>query len=245
MIIHNVLLWFWAALAVFALWITRAARRARWIGALLLAALWLVGTRPVAEALLRPLEDQTASPAPSTLRAQGVRQVVVLLGGSFPLRGEMLSSGIGGSSLPRFIGGLELCARLGDDCRVIFSGAAGDQAAPSADAVTLQRLARLLAPHRQVLAETRSRRTLDHPANIGPLVGREPFVLVTSAVHMPRALRVFRQAGFSPIPHAVEFQASGHYRWSDWLPAAGNLETVDIAVKEYLAGAWLAARGRP
>lgn len=61
---------------------------------------------------------------------------------------------------------------------------------------------------------------------------------------MPRALRAFRRAGLSPIPHAVEFQTLGHYRWGDWLPAAGNLETVDIALQEYLAAAWSAVHGR-
>ena len=107
--VPNVVLCFWLALAVFTVWITRSHRRARGLGAVILAGLWLLGTRPVAEALLRPLEDRTPSSSPSTLRIQGVRQVVVLMGGSFPLRGDMLSPGIGGSSLPRFVGGLELC----------------------------------------------------------------------------------------------------------------------------------------
>lgn len=242
--VPNVVLCFWVALAVFTVGITRSHRRARWLGAVLLAGLWLLGTRPVAEALLRPLEDRTPSSSPSTLRAQGVRQVVVLMGGSFPLKGEMLSSGIGGSSLPRFMSGLELCARLGDDCRLIFSGSASAQHAQSTDAATLQQLAHLLAPHREIRAETQSRRTADHPANVGPLVGHDPFVLVTSAVHMPRALRAFRRAGLSPIPHAVEFQVHGDYRWDDWVPSGGNLETVDIALKEYLAGVLYAARGQ-
>lgn len=242
--VPNVVLWFWAALAIFTLWITRSHRRARSLGAVILAGLWLLGTRPVAEMLLRPLEGRAASPSSSTLRAQGVRHVVVLMGGSFSLRGDLLSSGVGGSSLHRFLGGVELCARLGDRCRLIFSGSASDQLPNSIDAVTLQQLAHLLFPNREILAETRSQRTVDHPANVGALVGHDPFVLVTSAVHMPRALRAFRRAGLSPIPHAVEFQVHGNYQWDDWMPSGGNLETVDTALKEYLAGALYAARGQ-
>lgn len=241
--VPNVVLWFWVALALLTLWMTRSRRWARWLGLLILAGLWLAGTRPAAEMLIGPLEDRTASPSPSTLRTQGVHVVVVLMGGSFALRGEMLSSGIGGSSLPRFMSGLELCTRLGDGCRLIFSGSASELRAHAADAETLQQLAHLLAPNREIVAETRSRRTADHPANLGPLLGRESFVLVTSAVHMPRALSAFRRAGLSPIPYPVEFQVLGNYRWDDWVPSGGNLETVDIALKEYLAGAFYASRG--
>lgn len=243
LLVPNAVLWFWVALALLTLWTTRSRRRARWLGVLILAGLWLAGTRPVAELLIGSLEDHATPPSPSTLRAQGVRTVVVLMGGSFPLRGDMLSSGIGGSSLPRFMSGVELCARVGDDCRLIFSGSASELRAHAADAETLGQLARLLAPNREILAETRSRRTADHPVNLAPLVGRDAFVLVTSAVHMPRALAAFRRAGMSPIPYPVEFQTFGNFRWDDWIPSGGNLETVDIALKEYLAGAIYAARG--
>ncbi len=88
-------------------------------------------------------------------------------------------------------------------------------------------------------------RTADHPGNLRPLVGNEPFVLVTSAAHMPRAVRTFHRAGLDPIPYPVDFHILGDYRWEDWLPNTDNLVTLERALKEYLGLAFYAIRGSP
>ncbi len=100
----NLYLWLWLLLALSILWATKTHRQARRLGAILLLGLWLLGTRPAAEAVLRPLESRYAAPALSGLQARGVRQVVVLMGGSFPPRGELLSFAVGASTLSRFAG---------------------------------------------------------------------------------------------------------------------------------------------
>jgi uncharacterized SAM-binding protein YcdF (DUF218 family) len=241
--VPNVLVGLWLLLALFILWATKTNRRARWVGGVLLVCIWLLATRPVAETILWPLENRYAAPEVSSLRRQRVSQVVVLLGGSFPQQGEILSVAIGGSSLHRFLGGLELCVRLGETCRLVFSGSASLRHPDWSDAVTMQRLTQILSPEHQAVAEVRSQRTADHPRNVRPLVGNERFALVTSASHMPRAVRTFRRAGLHPIPYPVDFQASGDYGWDDWLPNADNLVSVEGALKEYLGLAFYAVRG--
>ncbi len=241
----NVFLWLWILLALCILWAAKTHRQARWFGGILLLGLWLLGTRPVAEAVLRPLESRYTAPSFSDLQTRGVHQVVVLMGGSFPSRGELLSSAVGASTLSRFAGGVELCLRLGPACRLIFSGSGSLQHPGWSDALTLQKLALMLAPGRQVLAEARSARTAEHPGNLRPLVGNEPFVLVTSAAHMPRAVRTFDRAGLDPIPYPADFQVFGDYRWDDWLPNTGSLVTIEIGLKEYLGLAYYALRGSP
>lgn len=108
----------------------------------------------------------------------------------------------------------------------------------------MQQLALVVSPGRQAVAEAQSRRTADHPGNIRPLVGNDPFVLVTSASHMPRTMRTFRNAGLEAIPYPTEFQVFGDYGWDDWLPNADNLVTVQTAAKEYLGLVYYAVRRR-
>ena len=108
----NLLLWLWL-LAAFLLWrLTRGRRRARSWGAALLAALWLLACRPVAELFVRPLESRYQRPPIERLAERQVRQVVVLTGGGYPPIDEVLGSALTTASGHRFLGGLELCARL-------------------------------------------------------------------------------------------------------------------------------------
>lgn len=243
-LISNIFFWFLVMFVLLFWWATKGNGRARRLGMVLLVAFWLLGTRPVTDVILYPLESRYAPPEIANLQKQGVRQVVVLTGGGYQVSGEMLSSAFPHASTYRFIGGLELCSRLGSDCRLIFSGSAGRQRRDLATATTMKELALNLMPGRQVLAEARSGSTAEHPANVKPLVKSEPFVLLTSAVHMPRSMRTFHRAGLNPIPYPVDFLSSGgHYGWSDWLPSAESLWKAGIALREYLALVFYSVKG--
>ena len=72
-------------------------------------------------------------------------------------------------------------------------------------------------------------------------VGEAPFLLVTSASHMPRAMMLNRKAGLNPIPAPTARRAAGTTLKSDpafWLPSAGALEMSERAIHEYLGIAW-------
>jgi uncharacterized SAM-binding protein YcdF (DUF218 family) len=86
-----------------------------------------------------------------------------------------------------------------------------------------------------VLAEARSESTAEHPANVRPLLRKEPFVLVTSAYHMLRSMRSFNKAGLNPIPYPVDFLASRGYGWLDVLPSFEDLWKMNLALREYQA----------
>ena len=135
----------------------------------------------------------------------------------------------------RFIGGLELASRLGEDCLIIFSGSAGRQRGDLTVALTMQELTRLMSPGRQVLAEARSESTAEHPANVRPLLRKEPFVLVTSAYHMPRSMRSFNKAGLNPIPFPVDFLSTNGYGWLDVIPSFEDFWKMNVALREYQA----------
>ena len=74
----------------------------------------------------------------------------------------------------------------------------------------MRQLSLILIPSRQVLSETRSSSTAEHPEAIKPYV-QGPFVLVTSAYHMPRTMRAFKKGGLAPIPYPVDFLVTGDY----------------------------------
>ncbi len=105
-------------------------------------------------------------------------------------------------------------ARRYPAARLVYSGGSGDlfrQDIKEADVLGpfLETLG--LDPAR-VMLEDRSRNTLENATEIYKLVRPregENWVLITSAAHMPRAVGVFRKAGWRVIPYPVDFNSTG------------------------------------
>ena len=237
-VVLNPLLWLWLLLALLLWRMTRHNRRAQATAGLVLAVLWLAGTRPAADLLIAPLERRYDTPAVETLRARGIRQVVVLTGGGFPIQDGLLSSGLPQDSGVRFMAGLELCRQLGPGCRLVFTGSAGRGHEDRPTASVMEGLARAYSPEVEVVSESRSTTTAEHPVNVKPLVGREPFILLTSAYHMPRAMLAFEKAGLAAVPFPVDRSAFGDYDAFSLLPCPDNLGTIQTALHEYVGLAW-------
>lgn len=128
---------------------------------------------------------------------------------------------------------MELCARLAPDCEIIFSGSAGSLNVNVAAAGTMEELAKTLTPSREMVSESNSDSTAEHPQNVKPLVGDAPFALVTSAYHMPRAMLQFERAGLRAVPYPVDYYSHEGGGWKEWLPAPQNWEALNLALHEY------------
>lgn len=247
-LVSNLVLLFWIAAAVGLWWLVRgnSRRGARLLTLLVLLLLWLLPCRGFAELFLRPLENRFPQPRLEELKTRGLQQVVVLTGGGFVPRGELESSAFPQASATRFLAGLELCARLGPNCRLIFSGAAGRGRRELQTALSMEAVARDISPDLQIVAEGLSGNTAEHPQNVRPLLVSEELVLITSARHLPRAVAVFRHAGLDPIPFPVD-------RWSSdpdspgsvwrWIPSLDGLQALHAAWREILALAFYHLRG--
>ena len=110
-------------------------------------------------------------------------------------------------------------------------------------------------PDSAMRMETRSQTTRENALYSREIVrqlGVRRVLLVTSALHMPRALAVFRSAfqdeGVTLIPSSTDAEAIGgdaNGLWR-WLPQANSLAWSTRAIKEYLglAQTWL-AKGSP
>jgi uncharacterized SAM-binding protein YcdF (DUF218 family) len=61
-------------------------------------------------------------------------------------------------------------------------------------------------------------------------------ILVTSAYHMYRAMRLFEKQGFEVIPYKVDYKTSHKtvIIFMDFLPSAINLELVEIGIREII-----------
>ena len=74
------------------------------------------------------------------------------------------------------------------------------------------------------------------------VVGENPFVLVTSATHMPRSMLLFESMGMKPIPAPTDFHKSEMNTYFK-APSIGALEDSRMAIHEFLGILWAKIRG--
>jgi uncharacterized SAM-binding protein YcdF (DUF218 family) len=59
-------------------------------------------------------------------------------------------------------------------------------------------------------------------------------ILVTDAIHMPRAMFLFRKEGQSPIPSPTNHMVKSYWKngITDWFPASSNISMMEYAMHE-------------
>jgi len=173
-----------------------------------------------------------------------VKWIVVLAGGVVGDQSLPVQLQISHYSRVRLMEGIRLY-RLLPGSKLILTGGIGFDG--PAEATTLSRVAEELGvPKSDMVLEVESRDTKDHPLYIRPIVKDEPFILVTSAFHMPRAMKLFAKQGLSPIP-----APAGHWKppkefWSpgNLFPNASGLRLAELATHEYMGLTWASVRGQ-
>lgn len=127
---------------------------------------------------------------------------------------------------------------------VILTGGKGGRDASEAARMKTA-IQRLGVPPSVLVLEEKSRNTEDNAANTARLarqLGVRHVLLVTSALHMPRAVLLFEQQGFivTPVPvPETKHRDAWHERW---LPSPSALWRSGRALKEYVALAALHLR---
>src|SRR5690348_6359271 len=129
--------------------------------------------------------------------------------------------------------------------RILMSG--GSTVNSVVEAVPMRKLAELLGvPSNAILMETRSNDTAGEAKEILSVAGHKPFILVTSAFHMPRAMGLFRHLGMQPIPAPANYVG----RWTTQPfvmripPEADALVESEVAGHERLGMLWEHLRGQ-
>ena len=123
--------------------------------------------------------------------------------------------------------------------RVIVSGGKlpwHDVATTEAEAIG-QFLRDLGVPADVILLEQNSRNTRENALYTAKLLNEHGIgrvLLVTSALHMRRALASFQLLGVDAVPAATDFEVNGQTRSLDWLPDAEALAASSRTLREYL-----------
>jgi uncharacterized SAM-binding protein YcdF (DUF218 family) len=212
----------WVVLLLLIGLLCMSARR-QWglaLGWTALAVLILQGWEPLPDALLRQLETQQPGPAPGT-SLQRYTGVVVLGGALEPAyvwQGQSqpaLNEAAERMTMP--VAMLQQYPHL----RVLFTGGEGEL---FADGLTEADRAKIffdsmgVAPER-VLYESASRTTFENAvfsATVPGINRVQPWLLLTSASHMPRAMAAFRKAGWNVTPYPVDFRSGSRTPWTQY-----------------------------
>jgi uncharacterized SAM-binding protein YcdF (DUF218 family) len=232
------------------LWFTRRAKLGKILATSGFGLLLLMSYNVVADLLLHPLETRYPTLYPrdqldaAVARAGGTpRFIVVLAAGHISDPQVPATDRIGTAALSRIVEGIRMQRQL-PGSKLILSGGIGegekyaDVAGAVAEVLGVRRDDMVL--HRQGWDTEQEAET------IAPLVGKEPFVLVTSASHMPRSMALFRRRGTNPIAspaYHLGKDAPG-VTMDAFLPWPGPLAESNAAAHEYIGLLWSKLRGR-
>ena len=197
--------------------------------------LCLLSLNPVASRLAATLEYQYPS-----YQAQPTDFIHVLGNGhssnsQLPITGQLTSA-----SLARTVEGVRIFM-LNPTAKLIFSGyGPGDV---NSNAWMNSRLAIALGvPESAIILLPKARNTVEEAIDSKEIINDGKLVLVTSASHMPRAMRIFQQQGLSPISaptaHISKIQ-QGPQPLTYYFPRAQHLAVSERAAHEWLGMAWL------
>ena len=216
-------------------------------GVILLA---LLSTEGISGRLLHTLEGQYPTLDVATIQTMSigegetpVRWIVVLAGGIADDPTLPFHIQISHDSRVRLFEAIRVYHRLLGS-NIILSGGIGFQTVP--EATILSRVAQSFGVKKtDIVLEAQSRDTKDHPLFVKAIVENNPFILVTSAYHMPRAVRLFTKQGMVPIPApAGRWKPNNNFWLGDLFPSSRGLRLAELAFHEYLGLGWAWVRGQ-
>jgi uncharacterized SAM-binding protein YcdF (DUF218 family) len=214
---------------------SRFTRLASWLVVTSIALLAIAGLSPLGNALMLPLEQRFPPWDPS----HGAPDGIVVLGGALsPAISAARGAVALNESAERITVAVELARRY-PNARIIFSGGnaafIGEGGVEAAFAI--QEFEALGIPHERITAEEQSRNTVENAVFSQLLAQPKPgehWLLITSAYHMPRAIGVFRAAGFPVEAYPVDWRTRGPIDAVEPFASLGDgLRRTDTAVREW------------
>lgn len=172
----------------------------------------LAGWLPLPDAILHYLENQF--PAPATVAAEELQPYVGLI----VLSGGVERAWFGSEEVMRDISAERMMVSMAlmrkhTHLRLLFTGGDGE------------RFSQGLPPERMVY-ERAARTTYENAVLSMSMRGIEktaPWLLITSAWHMPRALATFRAAGWNVTPYPVDCRTCSRTLWTKYSLVQGML----------------------
>lgn len=235
-------------LGLFFIWRGKKALTGKILTTLGLIGLTVMSYNPVSRILNTPLNCKYEAYGPihleKTETEPKAKYVVVLAGGHKSDPNLPATSQLSGHSLIRLVEGVRIL-RQNAGAILILSG--GGTAEPVPEARVMAQVARFLGvPEDRMIIESASNDTKDQARLIKPIVGTSPFVLVTSANHLPRSMALFQNLGMRPIPGpaGTTSRVKSPFSPQDIFPSVSALEDTTEALHEYLGLLWGTLKGQ-
>lgn len=207
--------------------------------------LFLLSTKPLSELLLYSLERQYPVPSDEMLSTLDI--IAVLGGGMYTPGGFRQYSELSGIAYSRLLNGVRIFKRSGAETLALSGGSSEEAFRAEADVMKALAL-ELGVPESRIVTETKSRNTMENGAELAKLFSSaqaKRIGLVTSALHMPRSVKVFRKQfpGSMIVPIPVN-----HFYSPDWgnlksyVPSPDTLAKSNYAIHEWIGMMWYVIR---
>ena len=228
--------WIFIALGLGCLlsWITRSPHSLRLILCLSFVFYYGFTTRPLAQALVEPLETYYQPPAALPHHADAI----VLFVNNPPMMPPFSDRPtiVGTRSADLLICGLTHVHALRIPKIVLAEGRPRILPHDARGRGVLQEWAVLLGyPTEAILVDDQAVETHARARAIKQLLGSDnKILLVDASIHLPRSVAAFRKAGLVVTPMPCDYYSiSGSWSFSDFVPSAGNLVASSEAIYEY------------
>lgn len=238
---------FWGFLFISGIFsLLKKRKYARWFLAIALVWMAAISTRPLTGFLVSRLENRYPPiiSFDTSILEKPVR--IMVLGSGFSDDNRLSpNSRLSVMAMGRVAEGIRV-HRLVTQSTIVFSGYSGklseSQAEVSADAA----ISLGVDPSSTAMLAT-TRTTLDEAETFFSTFGPEgTLILVTDAIHMPRAMKLFKASGLDPIASPTNFiiKRNSVKRPELPLPSAGYIRNMENAVHEYAGHVWYRLGGR-
>ncbi len=225
-------------IALILLWFTRWQKSAKVIFSLSWLVLLLISLQPVADRLLLPFETHYKTWNKHHQVASLQPDYIVVLGAGYTITPDWApGSRLRGGSLSRVTEGIRLYLAYPNARLVFTGGGTGEKSNARIAALVAESLG---VPASAIIMSEQLKDTEDEAEHIARLVGKKTFVLVTSASHLPRAMRYMKAKGLHPIAAPANQLAITMplNLWESLFPSATFLSHSERAWYEMVGTVW-------
>jgi uncharacterized SAM-binding protein YcdF (DUF218 family) len=164
---------------------------------------------------------------------QNITYIHVLGGGHTTDKTQPVSSLLSDASTKRVLEGV-IIHKNTPNSKLIFTGYEGYTDTPTAY-MNAQLALALSVKKEDMIINPLPKDTHEEAEFSKTIIGKEKFVLVTSASHMPRSMMLFKSMGLNPIAAPTYFKKSDTITY---IPSTTSFENSRMAIHEYLGILW-------
>ena len=205
---------------------------------LAISVFWLfaISTPFIPNLMVLPLENRfkTFTPINSIKNPQFVNILVLGAGSSYDTS-YPANNNLFGNTLFRLSEGIRIQRLIPGS--IIVTSASGYENEISQAEVTREAAILLGVDSLHIKMQKKPKNTKEEASEYKRLYGASAqLILVTSAIHMPRAIKLFRKAGLNPLPAPTNhlIKKGKHTDFWSWFPSSGNIRKMESAFHEYV-----------